>query len=73
VFPAKPTRHTQHRELLGLVGVVISGSGALPLSQVLLVFGEVTEVSLSQEVYYDSGVLATVLNRVDVCLLNSSS
>jgi hypothetical protein len=73
VFSAKPSRHTQHRELLGLVRVVISGSGAFSLSQVLLVFGEVTEVSLSQEVYYDSGVLAAVLNRVDVRLLNSSS
>jgi hypothetical protein len=73
VFSDKPTRHNQHCELLGLVRVVISRSGAFSLSQVLLVFGEVTEVSLSQEVYYDSGVLAAVLNRVDVRLLNSSS
>ena len=73
MFPTEPTRHAQHGELLGLVRVIISGSGALSLGQVLLVFSEITEVSLSQEVDYDSRMLAAVLNCVYVGLLNCSS
>ena len=69
MFPAKATRHTQHGKLLGLVGVVISGSGALSLGQVLLVFSEVTQVAFSKEVYDDSRMFAAVLDCVNVRLL----